>query len=573
MTISAVYDFEFAIRPWPTDPNVVLANQFRRQMTMHSSLRTLLGLTTLLILAFPAGTAVAQETLGPQPEPKAAGPAPKPGEAERPAAKPALAAPQPQPEAAGAAKEAPGPEPASKPVASEAGKEPAACWTRSALAAQPGEEKIQHKVPKAFVAAPTGTLAPFEAHPIGGAVRRVKLPLGQKLIALTFDLCEQPHEISGYQGTIVDELRRKNIKATFFIGGKWMISHPKRTEQLIADPLFEIGNHTWGHRNLRVVNAERRKTEIEWSQLAYEQTLSNLNKLQCPAGALAHAAPRMHLFRFPYGACSPDSLKELQRSGLVAIQWDVSSGDPSMGLKADAMVRDVVNRVHPGSIVLFHANGRGWQTPSALPGILEQLTHQGYKFVTVSELMAAGEPEVTADCYDSKPADTHRYDALARKLELDYARAEQEVMGRAAAPNPAAATPAPKLKPAAKDKPEAGPANRAALPKAKPQEPGAAEGQAAPANAAVAPAVKDKKRAGKPAPKEVLPWSNPAAPDGKASDAAAPPAGKAEADATIPSLRAKPQPEAATDGAIVAPQPRPAQRPAGDESGATPAEP
>ena len=62
--------------------------------------------------------------------------------------------------------------------------------------------------------------------------------------------------------------------------------------------------------------------------------------------------------------------------------------------------------VRPGSIVLFHANGRGWSTEAALPGIVSALQAKGYEFVTVTELLAAGEPVMSETCYDSRPGDT-----------------------------------------------------------------------------------------------------------------------------------------------------------------------
>jgi peptidoglycan/xylan/chitin deacetylase (PgdA/CDA1 family) len=130
------------------------------------------------------------------------------------------------------------------------------------------------------------------------------LPAGKKLIALTFDLCEQPSEVSGYQGGIVDFLRQNAIKATFFIGGKWMLSHRERTQQLMADPLFQVANHTWQHRNLRMVSGPALVDEIRNAQLAYEQVRDELAAKQCigpePA-ALAHerAPKRLGLLRFP----------------------------------------------------------------------------------------------------------------------------------------------------------------------------------------------------------------------------------------------------------------------------------
>ena len=70
------------------------------------------------------------------------------------------------------------------------------------------------------------------------------------------------------------------------------------------------------------------------------------------------------------------------------------------------MTQNVLASVRPGSIVLFHANGRGWSTEAALPGIVAALKAKGYEFVTVTELLAAGEPVMSETCYDSRPGDT-----------------------------------------------------------------------------------------------------------------------------------------------------------------------
>src|SRR6185369_10560821 len=114
-----------------------------------------------------------------------------------------------------------------------------------------------------------------------GAVRRVELPAGRKLIALTFDLCEQPGEIAGYDGAIIDYLRREGVKATFFAGGKWMRSHEARTQQLMGDPLFEIGNHSEAHRNLRLLTGAKLTAEVAGPQRAYEAIRAKLAQMQC----------------------------------------------------------------------------------------------------------------------------------------------------------------------------------------------------------------------------------------------------------------------------------------------------
>jgi peptidoglycan-N-acetylglucosamine deacetylase len=244
-------------------------------------------------------------------------------------------------------------------------------------------------------------------------VRRVKLPPGKKFVALTFDLCEQHSEVAGYQGGIVDFLRSNRIKATFFAGGKWMLSHRERTQQLMSDPLFETGNHAWEHRNLRELSGTALTDEIRNAQAAYEQVREELAAKQCFAPgtrslAAQRAPQRLGYFRFPFGACSPQALDEVAQQGLLPIQWDVSSGDPAASLSPAAMTQNVLDAVRPGSIVLFHANGRGRNTEAALPGIVAGLKARGYEFVTVSELLAAGEPVMSATCYDSRPGDADR---------------------------------------------------------------------------------------------------------------------------------------------------------------------
>lgn len=271
------------------------------------------------------------------------------------------------------------------------------------------------------------------------AVRRFRIKDGRKLVALTFDIGEQPHEISGYQGKIFDHLRKHNVKATVFLGGKWMVTHPVRTQQFIADPLFEVANHGWEHRNLRLLNTVNQQRAIMRAQSAYEDQWRALEKRNCKFsadGALAHknARPSMNLWRFPFGACRADSLKLAGDAGLLSIQWDLSSSDPWKGQTKTRMTRAVVPRVKPGSIVLFHANGRGWHTSAAIAPIITGLKKRGYEFVTIGDLLeltrqGKAEPILTDTCYDSRPGDTNRYDKLSSQLHAKYARFLRRIKG------------------------------------------------------------------------------------------------------------------------------------------------
>ena len=97
------------------------------------------------------------------------------------------------------------------------------CWTPQALAGTEAELKHVHSrksvdlvLLKQVPLPPATPIAPE----LRGSIRSVELPPNQKLIALTFDLCEENGYASGYDGRIVDLLRAQGVKATFFAGGK-----------------------------------------------------------------------------------------------------------------------------------------------------------------------------------------------------------------------------------------------------------------------------------------------------------------------------------------------------------------
>ncbi|MDK9695483.1 MAG: hypothetical protein OEL76_03750, partial [Siculibacillus sp.] len=137
----------------------------------------------------------------------------------------------------------------------------------------------------------------------------------------------------------------------------------------------------------------------------------------CSRPGAAAPPARSKFLRFPFGACDPRSMAAVNEAGMAAIQWDVSTGDPSPFATADMIVAATLRSVRPGSIVLAHANGRGFATGAALPRILDELTRRGFRFVTVGELLAAGRPLVTATCWDARPGDTDHYGLFGRRLD------------------------------------------------------------------------------------------------------------------------------------------------------------
>ena len=190
-------------------------------------------------------------------------------------------------------------------------------------------------------------------------------------VALTFDLCQRPELPSWFDRGIYDVLVNYDVPATFFMGGDWMRTHAEETLLLASNPKFELGNHSWSHPDLPGLREEIIAKEIVKTQdLLYELT-----------------GRQSKLFRLPAGLYDDLTLSVIALHGLYTIQWDVETGDPDPTIDAERMNWAVQNRVQNGSIIIMHANGRGWHTAEALPEMIEYLQGQGYTLVTVSQLL------------------------------------------------------------------------------------------------------------------------------------------------------------------------------------------
>jgi peptidoglycan-N-acetylglucosamine deacetylase len=301
------------------------------------------------------------------------------------------------------------------------------CWTPAQLSGSADERRSQtglklDRDPPPVWAREEARLRIRALGPVlSGSIRSVEPTDPQaRLVALTFDLCERGSERAGYDAALVDWLRSHRVKATFFAGGKWMRSHPERAMQLMADPLFEVGNHGWSHANLRMVQGKAAVDEILDTQAEYLALRRELAERPCAArvgtAALGQIPERPRVFRFPYGTCSADTLGLPAEMGLAAIQWSVVTGDPDKSRGAKEIAAAVVAGVRGsrGAIVVAHANGRGWHTAESLPLLVPQLEASGYRFVTVSELLAAGNPVAVQECFEQRPGDNRRYDKLTR---------------------------------------------------------------------------------------------------------------------------------------------------------------
>ena len=287
------------------------------------------------------------------------------------------------------------------------------CWSADELGGTPADRIVVRRPGRPFPFTPAHATPRHANSPLPrelrGSIRSVRPAGGRKLVALTFDLCEPAGETTGYDFEVVDILRANRVRATFFMGGKWMVSHRERALQLIADPLFEVGNHSWTHLDDARISGARLRDQILWTQAEYESLRDELAARPCaarlPAQEMARIPETPRLYRFPYGDCDAEDLRLLASYGLAAVQWDVVTGDPARGQTAERIESIVLRGVRPGSIVIGHANALGRHTAEALPRIIRRLAEQGYEFATVSELLQSGPAVVKSECYQDRPGD------------------------------------------------------------------------------------------------------------------------------------------------------------------------
>jgi peptidoglycan/xylan/chitin deacetylase (PgdA/CDA1 family) len=201
----------------------------------------------------------------------------------------------------------------------------------------------------------------------GGIVPRVET--NEPVVALTFD--DGP--TAEHTDEVLAILREHNVKATFFLIGRKMEGSPAETRRIVAEG-HEVGNHSLTHPRMILKPLSFVRGEIEATDALIR--------------AAGYEGP-IH-FRSPYGKKLLVLPFYLWRSSRLNIFWDVApEGDRAIRADPARIVEYVVAKTRPGSIILLHVMPRSRRTSrEALPGILQGLKDRGYRFVTVSELLA-----------------------------------------------------------------------------------------------------------------------------------------------------------------------------------------
>jgi peptidoglycan-N-acetylglucosamine deacetylase len=207
-------------------------------------------------------------------------------------------------------------------------------------------------------------------------------PANERVVALTFDDGPNPP----YTTAILDVLEREHVHATFFLVGRAVAAYPSVVRREVRDG-DAVGNHTWSHTHMILMDAA--------------QVRGSLAKTD---DAIYRAADvHTRIMRPPFGARDWLVLDQARRLGYTPVMWSVPLARDWEEPPAQTIADRIVPYVQDGSIIVLHDGNRGIVcATSRVPAktcdrhseieatrlIIERLRNEGYRFVTVPELLS-----------------------------------------------------------------------------------------------------------------------------------------------------------------------------------------
>ncbi|MEH1939317.1 MAG: polysaccharide deacetylase family protein [Nostoc sp.] len=201
----------------------------------------------------------------------------------------------------------------------------------------------------------------------GTIVYQGKLKANDKVIALTFDDGPGPKNTA----QILEILKKNDIKATFFMLGQMVKYFPQVAKQVAADG-HVIGNHTWHHWYFQMDGATAASEIDRTADIIYKTT-----------------GVKTTLFRPPGGFLNNGLARYAKNEKYAVMMWSEQSGDAERRPpQVPGLVKNVLKYAKPGAIVLMHdGGGNRSKSVKALPEMIAGLKAQGYRFVTIPQLL------------------------------------------------------------------------------------------------------------------------------------------------------------------------------------------
>ncbi|MFV8368442.1 polysaccharide deacetylase family protein [Flavobacterium sp. LB2R40] len=183
---------------------------------------------------------------------------------------------------------------------------------------------------------------------------------GQNTVYLTFDDGPIP-EVTTW---VLDELKKYDLKATFFCIGENIKKNPDLFKKIICEG-HAIGNHTFNHLNGWKTPTGAYIENTQLCKEVIEQTVNSNLKTK--------------IFRPPYGKLKTAQSIALRKLGYQIIMWDVLSADFDTTIPKEQCLQNVITNVKPGSIIVFHDSLKAFKNLEyVLPKTLEFLKEKNY---------------------------------------------------------------------------------------------------------------------------------------------------------------------------------------------------
>jgi peptidoglycan-N-acetylglucosamine deacetylase len=190
------------------------------------------------------------------------------------------------------------------------------------------------------------------------------VPCSSGTVVLTFDDGPRVGTTTG----VLDVLRDRKVRATFFVVGWRVAAHPDLVERTVQEK-HRLGNHTFDHERL-----------VDLSSTDVRRTLARTQRTVTDGG---HPAPVLH--RPPYGATSRRVRTIAAELGLPEVLWTIDPEDWRTNRSAAAIRSSVLEQLHPGAVILLHDGvANASETVRALPGIIDGARARGYCFGTLT---------------------------------------------------------------------------------------------------------------------------------------------------------------------------------------------
>jgi peptidoglycan/xylan/chitin deacetylase (PgdA/CDA1 family) len=199
----------------------------------------------------------------------------------------------------------------------------------------------------------------------------LRLPTSERVVALTFDACEQ-HRPMKLDTGISDFLVAHRIPFTVFLSGRFVEDNQDAVRALGKLSFVELENHSWDHPNRMP-----RLTEDE----VRDEILRADDEIRRVTGR------GTAFFRFPAINYDARTLADVEALGFRVVHYRWEAGDPDPRETADRIVRETLEAVRPGDILIQHINGRGWHSAEAMPQLVAGLEAKAYRFVLLRDYL------------------------------------------------------------------------------------------------------------------------------------------------------------------------------------------